>query len=363
MRDMAKYAPPEGYTLDESSGMYFSSALGTDPKTGVPVQWVTWFDANTCKYLQHTYLAEQQTVATQPAKKSGKVAAIIAAVIILLFGGAVGGHFAGLYTLPFLPAGDDYADGVYAYYPEEVEPEPEYEYEEPEPDEVPLGTMLGIYPLFMTPEIADYYGLVVGYWVSYVIPGIAADRAGIIAGDIITSISEVKVDNPYVIVEILNSYRADDVTTVTVHRDGTEHTLFVILDGLPPEGLPTAQDRDFLMPPSPDPAAALVGEWSGTGIDPYQTYNVYIAFHADGRFEAVRYIPYTGFGVLEEGTFTVIGNTVNFAGRAWTYEPGEVLERVYFPDVNNISTFSISGNTLTLQSDEHRSTETLTRQP
>ena len=54
------YAPPDGYSLDPESGLYYSSAMGADPETGTPVQWVTWFDANSGEYQQVCYPVEGQ---------------------------------------------------------------------------------------------------------------------------------------------------------------------------------------------------------------------------------------------------------------------------------------------------------------
>ena len=54
------YAPPDGYLLDPESGLYYSSAMGTDPETGAPAQWVTWFDANSGEYRQVCYPVEEQ---------------------------------------------------------------------------------------------------------------------------------------------------------------------------------------------------------------------------------------------------------------------------------------------------------------
>jgi hypothetical protein len=46
------YSAPEGHMLDENSGMYYSSVMGSDPATGAPVRWITWFNPYTGEYRQ-----------------------------------------------------------------------------------------------------------------------------------------------------------------------------------------------------------------------------------------------------------------------------------------------------------------------
>ena len=68
MSGQTRYAPPEGFLLDPSSGLYYNTAMGTDPETGAPVQWVTWFDANSGEYTQVSYPMEQ--TAPEPQRTS-----------------------------------------------------------------------------------------------------------------------------------------------------------------------------------------------------------------------------------------------------------------------------------------------------
>ena len=51
-RAVSIYSPPEGYTLDINSGLYFHSVEGNDLNTGKYGKWVTWFYPNSGEYKQ-----------------------------------------------------------------------------------------------------------------------------------------------------------------------------------------------------------------------------------------------------------------------------------------------------------------------
>ena len=55
-----KHEAPEGFALDEASGLYKIMAQGTDSETGEPISIVTWFDPATGKYVQDVTTAEKQ---------------------------------------------------------------------------------------------------------------------------------------------------------------------------------------------------------------------------------------------------------------------------------------------------------------
>ena len=47
------YPPPEGFSLDQNSGLYYNSVEGNDLTTGKNGRWVTWFCPNTGEYKQN----------------------------------------------------------------------------------------------------------------------------------------------------------------------------------------------------------------------------------------------------------------------------------------------------------------------
>jgi hypothetical protein len=103
----AQYAAPDGFTLEAQSGLYYRRER--DPQTGRTGG--LWFNPVSGGYKRVLDTAEEppQDGPARPEavrqrkgtrKGSGLLAGIVAAV--LLIGGA-GGHFLGLYNLPFLP--------------------------------------------------------------------------------------------------------------------------------------------------------------------------------------------------------------------------------------------------------------------
>ena len=51
---MSKYNPPEGYLLDQNSGLYYTQVIAED-ESGNKSQVVTWFNADTGEYRQDVY--------------------------------------------------------------------------------------------------------------------------------------------------------------------------------------------------------------------------------------------------------------------------------------------------------------------
>ena len=97
------------------------------------------------------------------------------------------------------------------------------------------------------PELADQMGLAAdaGVLVQQVVPGGAADRAGIrggreraylgntpiyIGGDLIVQIDEQDIETPQDIANVLDTHRSGDVVKITVYRGKQRLTLSVTLD-------------------------------------------------------------------------------------------------------------------------------------
>jgi len=101
-----KYQAPPGYVYDASSGKYYQSTAGSDPKTGKQGRWVTWFDTATGEYAQVFYPDEnsynnneKNAGQIDKTKKNGainkkKLIAIITVVALLITGGVGTGIYA-----------------------------------------------------------------------------------------------------------------------------------------------------------------------------------------------------------------------------------------------------------------------------
>ncbi|MDO4845532.1 MAG: trypsin-like peptidase domain-containing protein [Oscillospiraceae bacterium] len=84
-------------------------------------------------------------------------------------------------------------------------------------------------------SIASVYKLPVGPYVTEIIPGEAAEKAGMQVGDIVLKFNDTEVATRSDVVLALQKFRAGDTVTLTVYRSGTEITLDVVLGERPPE--------------------------------------------------------------------------------------------------------------------------------
>lgn len=77
---------------------------------------------------------------------------------------------------------------------------------------------------------ADYYGFVEGAYVRSVSEDSAAERAGLLFGDIIIKLGEDDIDTRDSLIYTLRKFRAGDTTTLTVWRSGKEIELTITFD-------------------------------------------------------------------------------------------------------------------------------------
>jgi len=91
---------------------------------------------------------------------------------------------------------------------------------------------LGVLTTDLSPEDASRFDLPVdaGALVEQVVPGSAADRAGVQKGDIITALGDAKVESYGDLLGALRDYEPGDRVVLTVFRDGEETKLGVTLD-------------------------------------------------------------------------------------------------------------------------------------
>jgi serine protease Do len=90
---------------------------------------------------------------------------------------------------------------------------------------------LGVLTTDLSPEDADRFDLPVdsGALVEQVVPGSAADEAGVLKGDIITALGDARVESYGDLLGALRDYKPGDTTQLTVFRDGEEKKLEVTL--------------------------------------------------------------------------------------------------------------------------------------
>lgn len=114
------------------------------------------------------------------------------------------------------------------------------------------GYITGAYLGVKVRDVDQYgrgYGLPAGAYVEEVTEGFAAQKAGMLQGDIIVELGGYKVTCMSDLSRALRKFRAGQTTTVTVYRNGAEVYLDVVLDEKPLEEQ-TAQGEtpDIMMP-------------------------------------------------------------------------------------------------------------------
>jgi len=90
--------------------------------------------------------------------------------------------------------------------------------------------LLGINVQTVTAAHAEHWGWVVGARVSAVSPGSAAEKAGLMIGDIIIGLGDTQINSTESMMINLKKFRAGDTTTLTVWRNGEEIELWITFD-------------------------------------------------------------------------------------------------------------------------------------
>ncbi len=112
------------------------------------------------------------------------------------------------------------------------------------------GAYLGVYVRDVSAEV-QMYGLPAGAYVDDVMEGLAAQRGGIKAGDVITELGGYDVGSVSDLTRVLRRYEAGQKVTVTVWRNGRQTQLSVVLDEKPLEEMPQEENVQQ-MPVMPD---------------------------------------------------------------------------------------------------------------
>jgi len=79
-------------------------------------------------------------------------------------------------------------------------------------------------------SVSQYYGLPSGAYVVSVEPGSCAEKAGLVAGDIITAIDGVAIRSDDELISVKKNYRAGDEAEITVSRSGGDAVLTIVFD-------------------------------------------------------------------------------------------------------------------------------------
>lgn len=95
------------------------------------------------------------------------------------------------------------------------------------------GAYLGVLVHDVEKDVAEYYGLPLGAYVSDVTEGYCAKLAGVRAKDIIVAIGDYQVTSLNSLSRALQNFKGGDVTTITVWRGGVELVLDITLDEKP----------------------------------------------------------------------------------------------------------------------------------
>jgi len=122
--------------------------------------------------------------------------------------------------------------------------------------------LIGITAQTVTSGHAEYYGWVEGAYVRSVAQDSAAEKAGLMVGDIIVALGDAEVDSMESLVFALRRHKAGDTLMLTVWRSGSEIELPITFDedlaaGQPrrtqPQQTPTPQPRFDQVYPEPTP--------------------------------------------------------------------------------------------------------------
>ena len=97
------------------------------------------------------------------------------------------------------------------------------------------GAALGVMVHDVDKQTAVYYGLPMGAYVAQVNAGSAAEKAGVLAKDIIVGIGDHPVTSLNELSRVLEMYSGGENTTISVWRSGREVTLNITLDTRTPD--------------------------------------------------------------------------------------------------------------------------------
>jgi len=115
-------------------------------------------------------------------------------------------------------------------------------------DALPRTASLGVAPVAVPADLAAKVGPGRGVLVRQVLPGLNADRLGLVAGDVILSLNGMPTDSPPALVAAIGTVRDGDRLALRLWRDGKEQELAGTARGRPLESHPDAEVRYGAVP-------------------------------------------------------------------------------------------------------------------
>lgn len=110
------------------------------------------------------------------------------------------------------------------------------------------GAYMAVVVMEMDTSVAEAYGVPAGLKIAEVVPGGAADRAGIRTGDILINVGGTDVSTIVMLSKALRNYKAGDTAVVTVYREGKLVRMELTFDEKPREetgGTSLPEEGDF----------------------------------------------------------------------------------------------------------------------
>ena len=116
------------------------------------------------------------------------------------------------------------------------------------------GAYLGVMVKDMDSSAAQMYGLPMGVYVDEVTPGTCAEKAGILAKDIIIDLGGNEIGSMSELTRVLRDMEPGQTTTITVYRGGSEVDLDITLDEKPRDTQTQKQEQQQEQPETQEPA-------------------------------------------------------------------------------------------------------------
>jgi serine protease Do len=123
------------------------------------------------------------------------------------------------------------------------------------------GAYLGVMVRDVDPTVSQSYGIPMGVYVESVTAGSCAEKAGVLAKDIIVNLGGHEVTSMATLTRALRKFEPGDTTTITVSRAGTQEHLEITLDQKPVETEQQAEPEATT--PAVSPNYGIFDDWFG----------------------------------------------------------------------------------------------------
>ena len=108
---------------------------------------------------------------------------------------------------------------------------------------------MGIKVQTISVSVAQYYNMAPGAYIAYVEPGSCSEKAGLLEGDIIVQMDDVRVTSDNDLISAKKAYRAGDTAVLTIYRDGKYMEVPITFD----EEIPAQQSAETQQPQQQQP--------------------------------------------------------------------------------------------------------------